>query len=201
MSKELKRNKCLEEINYLAYHAQGGLEASGRYIKSLRQTQRSLDNDNDKKRYEYNIKRTMDKHLVSLQEAIVKSYGKSPNKKISASKGELIKMLATSDLSVREGKYSLVDVEGLNKFKILSKVVLLKDELLLPCKVRSENQQYRFNTQIIMSKYNVLAYADRGFEYETETSNINHNVLLNKVGKGIINNELLEKARSNRTSR
>ena len=195
MSKELKRNRCLEDIDAITYKRNPRIETSGRYIKTLRKSQSLSSDDNEKMKYEYVINKHLNKHILLLQEASINGYGKTANKRITISKGEFIKILAKSQFAVSEDKFTLVDVEGLKHFKILDKSVMLKEDLVLPCKVKSENQKYKFNTQIIMSKNNVLGYSTNNYEYDYSINNVNHNVLLTKVGKGIVSNELLAKSK------
>lgn len=195
MSKELKRNKCLEKIEAITCKANPSLETSGRYIKTLRKSQNLSKDNNEKMKYEYVINKYLQKHMILLQESAINSYGKKPDKRLSLTKGEFIKNLAKSEYGVGENKYTLVDVDCLKQFKMLEKSVILKDDLVLSCKVKSENQKYRFNTQIIMSQNNVLGYTTNEYEYDYSLNNVNHNVLLTKVGSGIKNNELLEKSK------
>lgn len=201
MSKELKRSKCLEELNNLVYRAQPSLETSGRYIKALRQSQSLTKDEKEKLKYEYIINKFLRKHIIFIQEAASQSYGKSPRKVVSPSNAERIKQLAKSSYAVSDGHLSLVDVDGLKKMSVIKRAVVLKEDLVLPCKVKSENQKYKFNTQIIMSKDNVLGYATSQYEYDYSVDNINHNTLLIKIGNGILHNELLEKSKQKQATR
>lgn len=197
MSSELQRNKCLEQIYNLSYRATPSLETSGRYIKILRNIQSLTKDSKEKVKYEYKINKCLHKHIIFLQESIINSYGKIKNTKLEFSCGEKIKQLAKSKYSLEDANLSIVDVDGLKKMNMIGKAVMLKSPLVIPCKVKSENQKYKFNTQIIMTKNNVLSYASNELEYDDSV--INHNILLTKVGKGLLNNELLTK--SNNTSR
>lgn len=202
MSNELERSRCLEEVHYITYHASNNLLNSGRYIKALRHTQGLSRSDREKMRYEYLINRCLQKHIVFLQEAIINGYGKTPNTRlIPAESAKRIKALATSSLAVSDGKHSLIDVDGLKKMEMIKRAVLLKDDLVLPCKVKSENQKYKFNTQIIMTRDNVLSYASRGLDYEPTQTYSNKNIAIQKVGAGIKNNELLAKSKNTTVSR
>lgn len=199
MSSEIKRNKCLEQIYNLSYRTLPCLETSGRYIKTLRNIQSLIKDEKEKMKYEYMINKCLHKHIVFLQESIISSYGKSPNNKISNEKGKIIENLAKSNYSFNENNMSIVDIDGLKKIQMIKNAVIIKEPLVLPCKVKSENQKYKFNTQIIMTKNNVLSYASNKLEYEPGITN--HNILLTKVGKGISENELIQKANKTHISR
>lgn len=191
---ELKRSKCLEQIHNISYRSLNNLESSGRYITALRHSQSLEKDENEKLNYEYSINQCLYKHIIFLQESIINSYGKKTNLKIiPLNLANTIKKLAKSNYAVSQNNISLVDVEGLKKLQTIKKAVILKDNLVLPCKVKSENQKYKFNTHIIMTKENVLSYASNSLEYEGNQNNIYHNVLLTKVGKGIKDNELIKK--------
>lgn len=186
MSKELKRSKCIEDINRLCYHAHPNLETSGRYIKSLRRVQSLITDEKEKLKYEYLINRLLQKHIIFLQESIINSYGRVATKQtISSQSASQIHKLANSTLAVSENGYSLVDVDGLKKLKTVKKSVILKQSISLPCKVKSENQKYKFIAEIIVTPTNVLSYASYDYEYDQTQVNANHNVLLHKVGSGI----------------
>ena len=183
MSSELKRNKCLEQIYHVPYKSMPSIETSGRYIKTLRNIQSLTKDEKEKVKYEYIINKCLHKHIIFLQESIINGYGNTKNTKLDPSIGEKIKRLAKSDYSLVEGNISITDVDGLKKMNMLKKAVILKKPLVLPCKVKSENQKYKFNTQIIMTKNNVLSYASNKLEYDSSV--VNHNILLTKVGKGL----------------
>lgn len=193
MSTESKRSKCLAEVNRIEYKSLPTLVNSGRYIRSLRYLQSVSPNEQDKLKQEYLINKLLTKHIVLLQEAIINSNGvQNTPAVVSLPVANMIKSLAQSPFSVSDGKFSLVDVEGLKRLQIIKRAVILPTTLVLPCKVKSENQQYKFNTQIIMSSSNVLAYT-RGVEHDDTLANVNHNTLLTKVGTGITNNPLIKK--------
>lgn len=193
MSRELNRNKCLEHLDAITYKSNPRIETLGRYIKSLRKSQSLTKDVNEKMKYEYVINKYLNKHIALLQDAAIRENAKTPNKRISTFTGNFIKRLLVSEHAVSDNRFTLVDVDGLKHFEILDKSVILKSDLVLPCKVKSENQQYRFNTQVIVSKSNVLGYSTKEYEYDYSSNNVNHNVLLTKVGKGITENELLTK--------
>ena len=191
MANELKRSKCIEEINLLAYHASPNLLTSGRYIKALRNYQNIVKNDNEKMKLEYLINRHLHKHIVFLQEAIINSYNKKPEI-ITINKEQALKFkqMAKSDYAISDTNMSIIDIEGMKKLETIKKSVVLKNTMVLPCKIKSENQKYKFNTQIIMTKNNVLGYASYSYDYDSKT---NHNIMIHKLGKGIKNNDLLTK--------
>ncbi len=190
MSIELKRNKCLENIAYVIYRSNPNLENCGRYIKALRNSL-SLTTDIEEKRYyEELIKKCLSNHIIHLQEALLGASELKENNVIPFDMALRIKSLSRSNNSLSEGKYSLVNIDALKKMLTIKKAVVLEDSLVLPCKVKSFDQKYKFNTQIIMSKDNVLAYTND--HYELDTSLINHYTLINKIGSGILNSELLK---------
>ena len=193
MSSEVKRSKCLEKVNHIEYRALPSLLTSGRYIRSLRYLQGVTSDPQAKSQYEDLINKYLTKHLVLLQEALLSSESNSEKKQISKNTFERIKQLSTSQYTVSEENFSLVDVEGLKKMQTIKRAVILPSPLVLPCKIKSENQQYKFNTQIIMTPNNVLAYTRGEFEFDDSKTNINHNTLLTKIGNGIIQNELVKK--------
>lgn len=194
MSSELQRSRCLEEIHANTYHANPNLVTSGRYLKTLRHTQSQLQTEEEKLKYEYMISRGLQKHIVYLQEAIISSYGNTaPKKQISKSSAQKIKILATSNLATNMERYSMVDVDGLRRLSTIKKAVVLDKNLVLPCKVRSENKQYKFNTEIIVTKNNVLTYASHDFDHDSSLTNINHYVLITKLGNGILSSPLVQK--------
>lgn len=202
MSSELKRSKCLEEIYANTYRANPNLVTSGRYLKTLRHTQTHLENEEEKAKYEYIINRGLQKHIVYLQEAIINSYGNTSNKRqISASSAQAIKRLASSNLVTKGEKYSMVDIDGLRRLSTIKKAVVLEKTLVLPCKVKSENQQFKFNTEIIITKNNVLTYASHDLEHDTSKNNVNHYVLITKMGKGLKESKLVEKSHNKQATR
>lgn len=194
MSKEIKQSKCLEDISAIAYKGKGNLHSSGRYIKALRQTQNLLEDENERKSYEYKIQRCLQKHIVFLQESIINSYGKSVNKNIDKECGNRIKELMLSKYCIREGNLSLVDIECVRQEKALSRAVILNKNLVLPCKVKSTDGNYRFNTEIIMTKDNVLGYACS--EYEGVDTRKYNQAKIVKLGEGIKNSELNKKEKT-----
>ena len=195
MSSELKRSKCLEKVNHIEYRSLPSLLSSGRYISSLRYLQRVTTNTDDKMRYEYVINKCLTKHIVLLQETLLSSGKSQKETTITPKTYKIIQKLSKSDYAAKEGKYSLVDVEGLKKIQTIKRAVVLSSPLVLPCKVKSENKEYKFNTQIIMTPNNVLGYTRGYFEYDDSKPNINHNTLITKAGKGIKNNEFAKKAK------
>lgn len=194
MSTELKRAQFFEKVNRLEYSARPCIETSGRHIKSLRYMSQFITDNTKKTQCEYTINKDLTKHLILLQEAIVSGTKKIPQKRtIPEHTAKAIQQLSTSQYGVTEGKYSFVDVEELKKLKIISRAVVLKNPLVLPCNVISQNKQYKFKTEIIMTPTNVLAYIKGNPQYDTTAVNVNHNTLLTKVGKGIVNNKLVQK--------
>ena len=92
--------------------------------------------------------------------------------------------MARSNLAIKEGKYSLIDAQDLKTLEMLKHCVYLDKDLVLPCKIKSSDNTYHFNTETVVTKDNVLAYASYGFQ-EDKTRNVNHNVLITKQGKGL----------------
>ena len=158
-------------------------------------------NEKEKVKYEYIINKLLRKHIIFIQEVVSESQDKTPRKVLSPLQGEKIKQLAKSGCAASNGTFALVDVDGLKKLEVIKRAVVLKDDLVLPCKVKSENQKYKFNTQIIMSRDNVLGYAKGQYDYDYGLENVNHNTLVVKLGSGILNNELLEKSKQKQASR
>ena len=192
MLNELKRAKCMEQINERVYHSNPNLLSSGRLIKSLKELQRIAKSDEEKLKYEYAINKLLQKHLFYIQEAIINSNGLTKQEKeITVSCGNFLNRVANEDYGVMNEKYTFVDIDYLKKCDILNKSVILKDDLVLPINVKSSDEKYRFKTQIIFTKNNVLTYATSGLEFE-QANNLHHR-LLHNIGKGIANNELLEK--------
>ena len=186
MSKELKQSICLRDIYGKPYASCPNLEISGRYIKSLYHLLTRMEDENDKIECQYLINKCLSKHIVYLQEAIIQSFDQKPQLPlISYSKGKKLKQIATSELSVSDGKYSLVDLEALKNLKLLSKSVILTKELVLPCKVKSPNQNYRFQADVIVTKSNVLAYAGHNYDSQSNERNVNHNTMIHRIGKGL----------------
>ena len=187
MSKELNKSICLKNIHSSAYKACPSLENSGRYIKAIHHLYNKLENEDEKLECQYLVNRHLSSHIICLQEAIINSFNtdnKSPF--ISKQQGDKFRELAKGEFSLKEGKYSLVDAEDLKTMQMLKRCVYLDKDLVLPCKVKSQDDTYHFNTEIIVTKNNVLSYASYGFE-EDKTRNVNHNVLITKYGKGIKN--------------
>ena len=191
MSKELKRSKCLENIAYITYRTNPNIENCGRYIKALRNSLSLVKDPNEKEKYEVLINKCLSTHLVYLQEAILCANKNNKNTTINFNTALKLKQLARSSYSINEGKYSLVNIEALKKLNAIKKSVILTDTLVLPCKVKSFNEQFKFNTQIIMSQDNVLGYTNGNYEFDN--SKVNHYILINKIGEGIKNNPLLKK--------
>ena len=44
---------------------------------------------------------------------------------------------------------------------------------------------YNFNTEVIVTESNVLAYASHDFDLNDGEKNTNHNVMIQKIGNGI----------------
>ena len=84
------------------------------------------------------------------------------------------------------------DIESLKKINMLNNTVLLENNLVLPCKIKSENDKYKFNTEIIMTKDNVLGYASHSYEYDKKS---NHNIMIHKMGNGLKNSNLVKKSK------
>jgi len=192
MNKQVKRALCLEGIYSLPTHT---LESSGRYIKALRHSYGLTSNPMEKVKYEYKLTRSLQKHIMLLQENIINSVGKSPNKKIESSIGNNIKNLTKSPVALNEGKYSYVDVDSLRNLKLLKKAVILKKDVVLPVKVKSRDNAYKFNTQIILSKNNILSYASNTLDASNVNARLYNPIKIERLGTGIKNNELIEKAK------
>ena len=154
-----------------------------------------MENENDKIECQYLINKCLSRHIVYLQESIIQSFDLKPRLPvISPSQARKIKEIATSDLSVRNGKYSLVDVETLKNLKLLSKSVILTQDLVLPCKVKSPSHSHNFHTNVIVTGSNVLAYAGYNYDSESNEKNVNHNVVIHNMGVGIKNH--IQKSRN-----
>lgn len=191
MHKELKRSKCLENIAYIIYRSNPNLENCGRYIKALRNSLSLTQDIKEKEKYEYIINNCLSKHIIYLQESILKANKTDKPNIISYDLALRLKSLSRSNNSITDGKYSIVNIEAFKQLSIINKSVILNDNLVLPCKVKSFNEQYKFNTQVIMSKENVLTYSTSNYEHDN--SLVNHYTLINKIGQGILNNELVKK--------
>ena len=189
MTKELNKTLCLNKINKVSYTSSPSLLTSGRYVKSLHHLLANLKSEDEKIECQYLINKCLGAHIVYLQEAIINSFNTQFTlSTISKQQGDFFKDLAKSDFSVKEGKYSLMHAEGLKNLMMLEKTVLLsKSSLVLPCKIKSLNGKYHFNTQIIMTDNNVLAYASSNFDKNESNKNVNHNTLITKMGKGFKN--------------
>ena len=193
MNKQLKRAQCLESVYSIS---PATLESSGRYIKALRHSYGLTSNETEKVKYEYKLTRSLQKHIMLLQETIISSAGKSPSKKIDGRVARKLKGLTSSVVAISDGKHSYVDVDSLRNMKVLDKTVVLKKDVVLPIKVKSSDRQYNFNAQIILSKDNVLSYASNGIAYEENYAKLHRQTKIERFGKGIKHNEIIEKARA-----
>lgn len=193
MTKELKRSQCLTSIYGLVYQSNPELCSLGRYIKALRYEQSLLKDPLNNQQYDSKINNLLQQHIIYLQEAVL-SFKHLKTKTIDRQLANKIKNIASSQFSVSDDKYSLVDIDGLKKIKLIKNAVVLKDNLVLPCKVKSDNGQFKFVVQIVMTKDNVLLNSKNNFEFDYSSSNVNHYTLLTKVGKGITTNELKPKS-------
>ena len=193
LSSEIKRIQCLEKVNYIEYSAQPNILTSGRYIRSLRYLQELSTKSFEKEKYEGAINRQLNDHLILLQEALLNGTRKK-QKYITLSNplAETLKNLLTSEYTVNDGSLTLINTQDLKKLQIVKRAVMLDSPLVLSFKVKSDNQQYNFNTQIFVTPDNVLTYTRGELEYDY-TPNINHNTLINKLGTGLKNNELIIK--------
>ena len=198
MNKQVKRAVCLENVYAISQHT---VESSGRYIKSLRHTLGLITSESEKLKYEYKLTRSLQKHIMLLQESIIHSAGKAPNKSIEAPVATKIIGLTRSPIAFTEGKYSYVDVDSLRNMKLLKKAVMLKKDVVLPIKVKSQDEAYKFNVQVVLSKNNVLSYASSTLSNEVVTSKLYRPIKIERFGKGIRHNELIEKAKSTTVSR
>ena len=85
--------------------------------------------------------------------------------------------------------------------QILQRAVVLKKDVALPVKVKSSNGKYKFNAQIILSKGNVLSYASNNFGYEENYAKLYRVTPIERLGSGVKNNEVIEKAQSRAKAR
>lgn len=198
MNNQVKRALCLEDIYSLPTHS---LESSGRYIKALRHSYGLTSNPTEKVKYEYKLTRSLQKHIMLLQENIINSSGKFPNKIVKKETAIKIKNLTSSPIALNEGKYSYVDVDSLRNLILLNKAVRLKKDIVLPVKVKSSDSTYKFNTQIILSKNNILSYASSTLNTSIVTSRLYNPTKISRIGNGIKNNELLEQTKNSNTKR
>lgn len=195
MNKEIKRALYLENVYSINLNT---VEASGRHIKAQRQLYSLITNPTERLKYEYNLTRSLQKHIMLLQENIINSNGKTPNKKVGIEFAKRIKDLTTSPIALHEGNYSYVDVESLRNQKVLDKTVLLKKDIVLPIKVKSSDNLYKFNTQIILSTDNVLSYASYTFSKD-EYTKVPQTTKIVRMGKGIKHNEIIENANKDKS--
>jgi hypothetical protein len=198
MNKQLKRAQCLESVYSIS---PATLESSGRYIKALRHSYGLTSNETEKVKYEYKLTRSLQKHIMLLQETIISSAGKSPSKKIDASTARKLKGLTKSVVAISDGKYSYVDVDSLRNKRTLDKAVILKKDIVLPIKVKSSDSQYKFNAQIVLSQDNILSYATNTLDNGNVVTQLYRPTPIVKMGKGIKNNEIIEKAKIEKSTR
>ena len=189
MATTVKQNKALQSIYETVFRANPSLESSGRYIKSLRHTQSLLREGEDKQKYEYAINRLLQKHIYYIQSSIIASYGKKPSFIVNDNEANMIKNLAKGEYAVSDSRYSFVDVDTLKQLQALRNIVPLKEDIVIPVNVKSSDSKYKFKTQIVLSKDNILSYATFGFAEDKDDSL--HNTVLIKKGEGITHNELI----------
>lgn len=186
MPNELKKCEYIEKISRINHQASQTLESSGRYIKSMKQSQNGSLNLEKKSQYEYLIADLLEKHFIYLQETIIKSYGKVPTTPhIPPTLVNKVDKLINSSFAISDNHFTIVDIEGLKRLQILKKAVLLPKSISLPCKVKSSNDKYKFVTDIIMSPSNILGYSSYNYGYDSSNNNVNHNTLLHKIGQGL----------------
>jgi hypothetical protein len=198
MNKQLQDALCLEQVYAMNLSS---VEASGRHIKAVRHASSLVKTDKDKLKYQYKLTRSLQKHIMLLQSNIVENSGKEMDKTISEKEAKTLTSLVTSPVAYTEGKYSYVDVDTLRSLQVLEKAVVLKKDVALPVKVKSSNGKYKFNAQIILSKGNVLSYASNNFGYEENYAKLYRITPIERLGSGIKNNEVIEKAQSRAKAR
>ena len=193
MNKQVKIASCLEHIYSISPNT---IESSGRYIKAIRQSYGLTNNSSEKVKYEYKLTRSLQKHIMLLQENIVHNSNKTPTNTIDANVAKTIINLTKSQIAYTEGRISYVDVDSLRNLNALEKAVIIKKDIVLPVKVKSSDGVYKFNTQIILSKSNVLSYASNTLDTKEVEAKLYVPRRIEKLGLGIKNNELIENAGS-----
>ena len=198
MNKQIKRAQCLENVYSIA---PATLESSGRHIKALRHLYGLTTNNSELLKLQYHLTRALQKHIMLLQETIIYSAGKTTDKKIDANVAEKLKGLTTSVVAINDGKHNYVDVDSLRNMKVLDKAVVLKNDVVLPIKVKSSDRKYNFNAQIVLSKNNILSYASNQLSYEESYAKLYRPTKIERFGKGIKHNEIIANAKSASVSR
>ena len=198
MNKQLSNTSRLE---YVYSMTTSTLVGSGRYITALRQAYSTSHSESERIKYSYKLTRSLQKHIMTLQEAIIESAGKKPTKKVDTASAKRIIGLTKSPVALNEGKYSYVDVDSLRNKKTLDKAVILKKDIVLPIKVKSSDSQYKFNAQIVLSQDNILSYATNTLDNGNVVTQLYRPTPIVKMGKGIKNNEIIEKAKIKKSTR
>ena len=198
MNTQVKRALCLERIYSISTHT---VESSGRHIKATRHYRGLVSSESEQQKCDYALVRSLNKHVSLLQESIINSAGKTPSKKVDSSFATRIITLTKSPIALTEGNYSYVDVDSLRNMNSLKKAVTLKKDVVLPVKVKSQDEVFKFNVQIVLSKNTVLSYASNTFSKDSDVEKLYRPVKIERLGKGIKNNELIEKAKSNHITR
>lgn len=198
MNKQKNIAVCLESAYSIN---QNTIEASGRYIKAIRQVYGLTSNPNEKIKCEYKLTRSLQKHIILLQENIVYNSGKPTTKKIDTTIAKNLIKASKSIVAINNDKFSYVDIDSLRNMQVLDKTVVLKKDVVLPIKVKSSDQTYKFNAQIILSKNNILSYASNTLSTEEINDKLYKLTPIEKLGSGIKNNEIIEKANSVKVNR
>ena len=196
MNKQLRNSRTLESVYAISPVT---LESSGRLIKAQRQTCGLTTSDKERLQCEYNLTRSLQKHIIILQEGIILGAGKAPSKIISPEVAKRLTSLTASPIAYSEGKFSYVDVDTLRSLEVLNKSVVLTKNVVLPIKVKSGG--YKLNAQIVLSQNNVLSYASNGLGYEESYAKLYRPVKIERLGNGIKKNEIIEKANANSATR
>jgi hypothetical protein len=142
-------------------------------------------------------------HLDMLEDAFSnEELISEPNKIIYPHFANALRDLINSSLAFKDEKYTMVDIEGLKRLQILKRAVFLDEPLTLSCKVRTENQQHNFNSEIILTPNNVLSYTRGNFKYEDTQENNYTAIYIENMGEKLKTHELLEKSfRKEQTSK
>ena len=196
MNKQLRNARTLESVYAINPFT---LESSGRLIKAQRQTHGLTTSDKERLQCEYNLTRSLQKHIMILQEGIILGAGQAPSKIISPEVAKRLTSLTASPIAYSEGKFSYVDVDTLRNLEVLNKSVVLTKNVVLPIKVKSGG--YKLNAQIVLSQNNVLSYASNGLGYEENYAKLYRPVKIESLGNGIKKNEIIEKANANSATR
>ncbi len=196
MNKQLRNSRTLESVYAINPVT---LESSGRLIKAQRQTCGLTTSDKERLQCEYNLTRSLQKHIMILQEGIILGAGQAPSKIISPEVAKRLTSLTASPIAYSEGKFSYVDVDTLRSLEVLNKSVVLTKNVVLPIKVKSGG--YKLNAQIVLSQNNVLSYASNGLGYEENYAKLYRPVKIERLGNGIKKNEIIEKANANSATR